>query len=120
MGLIHWFTQPGASTQHQSHGELAPLVVASPPDRTAAVVRQAVATLPGWPVVSEVAGELRLARGVGLGYSVIVTLKPAGPGTMIHATSSSRLGFSRPGQNRCNILELFAAIRRSSRVIEEQ
>jgi uncharacterized protein (DUF1499 family) len=114
MGLIRWFTKNWANTHEPTHPDLAPVVVPLAPGAAAELVRKAVATLPRWRVESESPGELRLTRrtrAVGFVDDVTVTLKPAGPGTMIHAASKSRVGVGDLGQNRRNILELWAAIR---------
>jgi len=121
MGLSRWLAGSGASTLDRTHPDLAPLVVPMPPELAALLVRKAVATLPGWRIVSDTPETFEFACGSQiLGNTMIVTYKSAGPGTMIHAVSRSRVGFCRSGPNRRKILELFAAIRRSSQVIEEQ
>jgi uncharacterized protein (DUF1499 family) len=45
---------------------------------------------------------------------VALRFVPAGPGTLVHAESKSRVGVGDLGQNRRNILELWDAIRGSS------
>ncbi len=117
MGLFRWLTKNWANTQEPTHPDLAPVVVPLDPAAAAELVRKVVATLPRWRVESESPGELRLTRRtpiVRFVDDVTVTLKPAGPGTMIHAASKSRLGKGDFGQNRRNILELWAAIRAAS------
>src|SRR5690242_18703478 len=114
MGLFRWFTKNWANTHEPSHGDLAPVVVPLAPDTATELVKKAVASLPHWRVESESPGELKLTRRTRLfGFvdDVTVTLKPAGPGTMIHAASKSRVGKGDLGQNRRNILELWAAVR---------
>lgn len=117
MGLIGWLTEKSANTREPSHRDLAPLVVPRDQDSATELVRRAVAALPLWRVESESPGELRLTRRTGLwGFvdQVSVTLKPAGPGTMIHAASESR-GCGGFGRNRRNIIELWAAVRAAGR-----
>jgi uncharacterized protein (DUF1499 family) len=117
MGLFHWFTTNWANTTEPTHRDLAPVVVPLPPEEAVELVRKAVGTLPGWRVESEAPGELKLTRRTrvfGFVDDVTVALKNAGPGTMIHAASKSRVGKGDLGQNRRNILELWAAIRASS------
>jgi uncharacterized protein (DUF1499 family) len=114
MGLLRWFTKNWANTHDPSHWDLAPVVVPLDPGAAAELVHKAVAALPRWRVESEAPGEFMLTRRTRLfGFvdDVTVTLKPAGPGTMIHAASKSRVGLGDLGQNRRNILELWAAVR---------
>ena len=73
--------------------------------------------MPHWRVESESADEVRLTRRtriMGFVDDVVVTVKPAGPGSICHAASKSRVGIGDLGQNRRNILELWAAIRANS------
>jgi uncharacterized protein (DUF1499 family) len=115
MGLIRWFTRNWANTKDPTHADLTPLVVPLDQEGALELVRKAVATLPHWRVEeSPTPGELRLTRRTRVFRfvdDVLVTFKPAGPGTMIHAASKSRVGIGDLGQNRRNILELFQAIR---------
>src|SRR5690349_12433785 len=114
MGLLRWLTKNWANTTEPTHSDLAPVVVPLAVEQAAELVRKAVGTLPRWRVESESPGELKLTRRtrvVGFVDDVTVTLKPAGPGTMIHAASKSRVGKGDLGQNRRNILELWEAIR---------
>ncbi len=115
MGLLRWFTKNWANTQEPTHPDLAPLVVPLSLEQAAELVKKAVGTLSRWRVESESPGELQITRRTRLWRfvdDITVTLKPAGPGTMIHAASKSRLGKGDLGQNRRNILELWGAIRR--------
>ena len=78
------------------------------------LVNQAVGTMPYWEVESESVEELRLTRRTRIMRfvdDVVVSARPAGPGTILHAASKSRVGIGDLGQNRRNILELWAAIR---------
>lgn len=116
MGLLGWLLDAEANTQEPSHRDLAPLVVPLPPNQAAALLRSVVQTLTQWQVEGEQAGELRLQRRAGFpvgGHTLTVTLKPAGPGTMIHAVSRRRGGVAWPGECRRAILELFDAVRKS-------
>ena len=117
MGLLRWFTKNWANTTEPTHTDLAPVVVPQPPEQAAELVRRAVAMLPRWRVESESPGELKLTRRTQVMKfmdDVTVTLIAAGSGTMIHAASKSRVGKGDLGQNRRNILELWAAIRKIS------
>jgi uncharacterized protein (DUF1499 family) len=114
MGLLRWFTRNWADTREPTHVDLGPVVLAEPPKSAAGRVRRAVGTLPRWEVVSESPGELRLTRRtrlVGFVDDVTVTVEPAGSGSTLHAASRSRVGVGDLGQNRRNILELWAAVR---------
>jgi uncharacterized protein (DUF1499 family) len=113
MGL-RWFTKNWANTHEPSHPDLYPLTVPLGPDAVPALVKKAVATLSHWRVESVAPGELKLTRRtrlIGFVDDVTVTIKPAGPGAMLHAASKSRVGIGDFGQNRRNILELWDAIR---------
>ena len=84
------------------------------PARALEVVKRAVATMPRWRVESESPEEIRLTRRtrtIGFVDDVVVAAKPAGPGTILQAARKSRVGIGDLGQNRRNILELWAAIR---------
>jgi hypothetical protein len=115
MGLMHWFAPQSASTLEPAHPKLAPLVVPVPPDQAVEAVRSAVAAMDGWELGSAAAGEVHLVRRSGsLGgrAAVSLTLKPAGPGTLIHAVSRGPAWW--PARHRRNIDELFAAVRRAA------
>ena len=117
MGLFRWLTKNWANTTEPTHADLAPVVVPLALEQAADLVRTAADTLARWRVESHSPTELKLTRRTGLFKfvdDVTVTLKPAGPGTMIHAASKSRVGRGDLGQNRRNILELWAAVRRLS------
>jgi uncharacterized protein (DUF1499 family) len=114
MELIRWFAKNWANTQEPTHKDLTPLVVPLTLDPAIELVKKAVAALPHWQVEeSPVPEELRLTRRTRLIRfvdDILVTFKSAGPGTMIHAASKSRVGVGDLGQNRRNILELWEAI----------
>lgn len=114
MGLLRWFTKNWANTLEPTHSDLHPLTMPLTSEAAAAVVVKAVATLPHWRVESETPGELKLTRRtrtVGFVDDITVTIKTAGPGSIVHAASKSRVGIGDLGQNRRNILELWAAVR---------
>ena len=118
MGFLRWFTKNWANTHEPTHMDLVALVVPLAPEGAVELVKQAAAGLPRWRVEeSPNPNELRLTRRTRLWRfvdDVTVTFKPAGPGTMIHAESRSRLGKGDLGQNRRNILELWQAVRAAS------
>ena len=114
MGLLRWFTKNWADTSGPSHSDLAPVTLPVDPRTALEMVRRAIAALPNWRVESESPDRVDLTRRtriVGFVDDVLVTAKPAGPGTILHAASKSRVGVGDLGQNRRNILELWAAIR---------
>jgi uncharacterized protein (DUF1499 family) len=114
MGLLRWFTKNWANTHEPTHPDLYPITLPLSPSGAAEVVKQAVGTLSHWRVESESPNELHLTRRtrrIGFVDDVVVTVKPAGPGAIVHAASKSRVGVGDLGQNRRNILELWAAIR---------
>lgn len=116
MRLIRWFTRHVASTDGPTHPDLAPLVLPLPPDAAVGWVKSAVTGLARWRVEGEPVGELRLVRRTRVfrfADDVTLRFRPAGPGTLVHATSRSRLGKGDLGQNRRNIRELWAALRAS-------
>lgn len=114
MGLIRWLTKNWANTTEPTHPDLGPLVLPVPPEAAAERVRAAVGSLPRWAVESATADELKLTRRTGtVGFvdDITVRLTPDGGGTVVHAESRSRVGKGDLGQNRRNILELWAALR---------
>ena len=115
--MLRWFTRNWANTSGPSHRDLDPVTLPVAPPAALEVVKRAVATLPRWHVESESVHELRLTRRtriVGFVDDVVVTILPAGQGSICHAASKSRVGVGDLGQNRRNILELWAAIRANS------
>lgn len=114
MGLFRWFTTNWASTDGPSHPDLAPLVLPLAPDAAVERVKAGVDSLRRWRAESAGVAELKLTRRTGVFRfvdDITLTFRPAGPGTLVHATSRSRLGKGDLGQNRRNILELWDAIR---------
>jgi uncharacterized protein (DUF1499 family) len=117
MGLLRWFTKNWADTREPTHPGLGPVSIPITPEAAVELVKKAVATLPRWRVQSEAPGELKLTRRtrvMGFVDDVTVIIQPAGTGAIIHAASKSRVGIGDLGQNRRNILELWAAIRANS------
>jgi uncharacterized protein (DUF1499 family) len=120
MGLGRWFTANTADTFGPSHADLGPLTLPGPPADALRQVAEAVGRLPRWHVesVAEAAGTLHATRRTPLwGFvdDVTVTAEPQADGSVrLHARSASRVGKGDFGQNRRNILELFAALRPGS------
>ena len=114
MGLVRWFTKNWANTREPTHPDLSPIATTMPPESAAEAVTKAVASLPRWRLESEFPGELRLTRRTRVMRfvdDVTVTVQANGAGSLIHAESRSRMGVGDLGQNRRNILELWAAVR---------
>jgi uncharacterized protein (DUF1499 family) len=114
MGLLRWFTKNWADTNSPSHSDLYPLTLSVTPAAALEMVKRAAGTMPRWRVESASSDEVKLTRRtrtIGFVDDVVVSVKPAGPGTICHAASRSRIGIGDLGQNRRNILELWAAIR---------
>ena len=118
MGLLRWFSKNWADTETGTHPDLVPLVLPLDVEQALAKVRSIAVGLPRWTVEpGDEPGRLHLTRRTRLwGFVDDVRLKflPAGPGTLIHAESRARVGIGDFGQNRRNILELWAAIRAAS------
>jgi uncharacterized protein (DUF1499 family) len=79
-------------------------------------VEAAIRSLPRWHVETTDAatGTIRATRRTRIFRftdDVTLRLEPISTGTRIHARSQSRVGKSDFGQNRRNVLELFAALR---------
>jgi uncharacterized protein (DUF1499 family) len=114
MGLLRWFTKNWANTLEPTHPDLTPLALPLGAEAAANLVKQVVAQLPRWAIATEKPGELQLTRQtriIGFVDDVTVTIVLTASGVLLHAASKSRVGIGDLGQNRRNILELWAAIR---------
>jgi uncharacterized protein (DUF1499 family) len=114
MGLLRWFTKNWANTLEPTHPDLLPFPLPVGAEAAARLVQETVATLPRWQLVAAKPEELQLTRRtriMGFVDDVTVTIVPAEAGVLLHAASKSRVGVGDLGQNRRNILELWAAIR---------
>lgn len=105
-----------ADTDEPDDPVLAPLDLPLPPAEALARVEAAVRSLPRWRVeaLDPSAGTLTATRRTRLFRfvdDITVRLEPIPSGTRVHARSRSRVGLSDLGQNRRNLLELFAALR---------
>jgi uncharacterized protein (DUF1499 family) len=92
-----------------------PLDLPLPPAEAQARVESAIGGLPRWRVESAdaAAGTVTATRRTRLFRftdDVTIRLEPVAAGTRVHARSQSRVGASDLGQNRRNVLELFAAL----------
>jgi uncharacterized protein (DUF1499 family) len=116
MGLTRWFTTNWADTREPTHPDLGPLTLPGSPADAVRRIEQAVRGLPRWQVHSAdpATGTVHLTRRTRLWRfvdDVRLTLAAGTGGTVIHAESRSRVGVGDLGQNRRNILELWAALR---------
>jgi uncharacterized protein (DUF1499 family) len=115
MGLLRWFAKNWASTDPATHSDLVPLVLPLDTERSVEQVRSVVGGMPRWHVEADSEpGKLHLTRRtrlIGFVDDIRLRFLPAGPGTLIHAESKSRVGIGDFGQNRRNILELWTALR---------
>jgi uncharacterized protein (DUF1499 family) len=112
--MFRWFTEDRADTDGPSHPDLSPLVLPLSVADAAGLLRVAVGGLPNWRVeAGDDAGLHLVCRMWTFGFKDDVRLRflPAGPGTLIHAESRSRVRLGDLGRNRRNILHLWAAIR---------
>jgi uncharacterized protein (DUF1499 family) len=118
MGLLTWLTRNWADTDEPASG-LAPPELPWPPEQALARLQAAIATLPRWQVVSVEPASLALhaTRTTRLWHfvdDITVRLEAAAAGSRVHGRSQSRVGKGDFGQNRRNLLQLFAALEASS------
>src|SRR5438552_9540245 len=116
--MISWFTRNWADTVEGNDPALAPVDVSLPLSAAMAEVETAIRGLRRWQVESAdvAAGLIKATRRTRLFHyidDVTIRVESISDGrTRIHARSKSRVGKGDLGQNRRNLLELFAAIRR--------
>jgi uncharacterized protein (DUF1499 family) len=89
-----------------------------PPAEALAQIESAIRGLPRWRVetIDAAAGTITATRRTRIFRftdDVTIRLEPIASGTRIHARSQSRVGKGDFGQNRRNVMELFAALRRA-------
>jgi uncharacterized protein (DUF1499 family) len=118
MTLLRWLTRNWADTDEPGDPALAPPDLPLPPAEALRRVEAAVGALPRWRVeaADPAGGTLRVTRRTWLWRfidDVTVRLEPVADGTRVHARSQSRVGAADFGQNRRNLLELLAALRRA-------
>jgi uncharacterized protein (DUF1499 family) len=114
MGLLRWFTKNWANTIEPTHADLAPLSLPLP---LAATIERIVAVVPrmrGWQCAERTTESVHLVRRTRLfrfADDIRLTFHQENGLTLVHAESRSRVGAGDLGQNRRNILELFALVR---------
>lgn len=114
MGLLRWFTKNWANTREPTHPDLAPLDLNLPIEAAMTAVPDALGRR--WKVAGSdpAAGTLHLTRTTPVFRfvdDVRLVFEPKPTGCRVHAESRSRVGVGDLGQNRRNILELWAWIR---------
>ena len=102
-----------------------PLDLPLPPGEALARLQAAVRSLPRWRVESSdaQAGTVTATRRTRLFRftdDVTIRLEPTASGTRVHVRSQSRVGKGDLGQNRRNVMELFAALLPATRAPAQQ
>ena len=114
MRLLRWLTRNWADTDEGDDPALAPPELSLPPDAALHRLRSVVERLPRWRVeaTDAQAGTLHAVRTTRLGFrdDIHLRLEALAGGTRVHARSASRVGKGDFGQNRRNLLELFAGL----------
>jgi uncharacterized protein (DUF1499 family) len=114
MRFIRWFTRNWADTDEPGDPTLIPFDIPISPTDARARIEAAVRGLPRWRIENAAAGTMHITRRTRLWRfvdDITLRLEPTAQGTRIHARSQSRLGSADLGQNRRNLLELFAALK---------
>src|SRR5205807_6967264 len=98
--------------------ELSDIVLPLPPDEARRRIEAVASSLPRWRVEATDPPEnalhlTRRTRLLRLVDDVRLRLEAAGGGTRLRGRSQSRLGLTDRGQNRRNLRELVAALRRA-------
>jgi uncharacterized protein (DUF1499 family) len=103
-----------ATQQKRGYPDLAPLVLALPPEQAFARV-EAAARAMGWRVIASAPGEGRLeasdtTRWFGFTDDIVVRVKPGPSGSRIDVGGASRVGRSDLGTNARRIRAFLAAV----------
>jgi len=119
MSLLHWLTRNWADTDEPGDAALTPPELKQPPAEALRHAEAVIRRLPRWQVEASdaAAGTLHATRRTRLWRfvdDVRLRLEPIPGGVRVHARSQSRLGKGDFGQNRRNLLELFAVLRGGS------
>jgi uncharacterized protein (DUF1499 family) len=117
MRFLHWLTRNWADTDEPGDAALTPPELPLPPAEALKYVEEATRHLPCWQVEASDSskGTIHATRRTRLWRfvdDIRLRLEPTPAGVRIHARSQSRLGKADLGQNRRNLLELFAALRK--------
>src|SRR5262252_3392942 len=104
-----------AEQQKQAYPDIAPLVLALPPDRAFSRALD-VAQSMGWKIVTAdpIAGRIEASdrsRWMGFVDDIVIRITPSGSGSRIDMRSSSRLGRGDFGVNAARIRGYLAALR---------
>jgi uncharacterized protein (DUF1499 family) len=104
-----------AAQQKRAYPDLAPIVLAEPPDRAFARATAAAESL-GWEIVSADPQRGRLeathtTRWFGFKDDVVVRVRPEGSGSRVDVRSKSRVGRSDVGANAARIRAFRDAVR---------
>ncbi len=119
--FLRWLTKNWANTTEPTHADLQPLTLNCRVPEAEAKIIAAIATLRGWsqvPTLPSDAEQLHLIRKTRLArfiddIRITISTLPQN-GVRVDAASRSRLGTGDFGQNRRNILELWAAVRQGA------
>jgi uncharacterized protein (DUF1499 family) len=118
MKWLRWLTRNWADTDQAGDITLTPPELKLPAAEAICHLQKVIGGLARWHVeTSDVTARsihaTRRTRWWGFVDDVWLRLEPTGGGVRVHARSQSRLGKADFGQNRRNLLELFAALRRA-------
>lgn len=115
MNPIRWLTNNTADTSDSQDPDLKPLELPVSMARALERIETTIGQLPRWNIeeVNREAGKIhatRHSRLFGFVDDVYLRLEERADKTIVHARSQSRVGRGDLGQNRRNILQLFAAV----------
>jgi uncharacterized protein (DUF1499 family) len=118
MTWFSWLTRNWADTNDPSDPSLPPLVLTRQVPEVLELVETVISHLPRWRVeqVDTSAGLVRATRRTRWWRfvdDITIRLEAFPGGTRVHARSESRIGRGDLGQNRRNLIELYAALRNS-------
>jgi uncharacterized protein (DUF1499 family) len=115
MRFLHWLTRNWADTDEPGDPTLTPPELQLPPAEALRFAEELIRQLPRWQVEASdpEKGTIHATRRTRLWRfvdDIRLRLEPTPEGVRIHARSQSRLGKGDLGQNRRNLLELFAVL----------